>query len=285
MEVNENQNSNIERITADRIISKKFKKEVRMEQITNETKGLPVHIEEARKLIKGREEELARAEHAVKEAEHAVKEAEEVLEKKEFQELLEIVEDKLVPLLQREKENENQINSSMNKLFKKASRDVKKINRMFKDLSELKKEIKNAEYQIAQNGQQDGSGVREAIELKRVKLDQDFEIINQIKGASFLVKQVNIANGVPIGEYQGLLKEEYSHLPVYAQNIYGAVKQAGGRFLQAKIDDLIRLSRLPEPRIVLAREMVLKFLDKLKENKLIVYSLEGDLYKIRDSKA
>lgn len=256
-----------------------------MEQTTNETKDFNAQIEEARNQIKAKEKEFARAGQTMKEAEEAVKEAEEVLEKKEFQELLEKVEDKLVPLLQREKENDNQINSSMNKLFKKASRDVKKINMMFKDLSELKKKIKNAENQIAQNVQQNGSFVREAIELKRVKLDQDFEIINQIKGASFLVKQVNIANGVPIGEYQGLLKEEYSHLPVYAQNIYGAVKHAGGRFLQAKIDDLIRISKLPEPRIVLAREMVLKFLDKLKENKLIVYSSEGDLYKIRDSKA
>lgn len=256
-----------------------------MEQRTNETKGLATQIEEARKQIKAKEEELAEAEKATKEIEEALIEAEKILKEREFHELLKTVEGKLVPLLQKERESENLINSSMNKLFKRAARDVKKINLMLKDLSELKKKIKNEESQIAQNVQQDGSGVKAAIELKRVQFDQDFEVIEKVKGASFLVKQVNIATGVPTGTYSGLLKEEFSHLPVYALNIYDSVKRAGVKSLQAKIDDLIRISRLPEPRIILARDMVVKFLDKLKENSLIEYSLRGDSYTIRDVKA
>lgn len=256
-----------------------------MEQITNETKDLTAQIEEARNQIKAKEEELARAEKAMKDVEEDLIEAEKNLKEREFKELLKIIKDKLVPFFQREREIENQINSSMNKLFSKASRDVKKINRMFKDLGEVKKEIKNAESQIIQNGQENGHDVREAIELKRVQFDQDSEVIEQVKGAPFLVKQVNIANGVPASTYEGLLKEEFSHLPVYALNIYDSVKRAGAKFLRAKVEDLIRISRLPEPRIVLARDMVIKFLDKLRENKLIEYNLEGDAYTIRDIKA
>ncbi len=256
-----------------------------MEQPTNETKNFNAQIEEARNQIKAKGEELVRAEKAMKDVEEALIEAEKNLKEKEFQELLKTAENKLVPLFQKEREIENQINSSMNKLFSKASRDVKKINRMFKDLSEVKKEIKNAESQIAQNAQQDGSGLREAIELKRVQFNQDSEVIEQIKGAPFLVKQVNIATGVPASTYEGLLKEEFSHLPVYALNIYDSVKRAGAKSLRAKVDDLIRISRLPEARIVLARDMVTKFLDKLRENKLIEYSSEGDAYTIRDIKA
>jgi hypothetical protein len=249
-----------------------------MENITDQIKDLETQLDEVRQQIKTKGEELSQAEGTLKEKEEALKNA-------EFQEILETVEDKLVPLYQKEKESINQISSSMNKLFKRTARAVEKINLMLKDLSELKKEIKNAENKIAQNAQQDGSGVREAIELNRVKVDQDFEGINQVNGASFLVKQVNMAMGNSGGAYEALLKDDFSYLPDYALNIYDSVKGAGAKSLRTKMEDLIRISKIPEPRIILAREMVLKFLDKLKENNLIEYSLEGDAYLITDSKA
>ena len=249
-----------------------------MEDTTSRINDLKAQIETTRKKIMTKEEELAQEEEALKKEKEALKEA-------GFQETLETIENKLVPLFQKERECENQICSFMNKLFKRTARDVKKINLMFKDLRGFKKEIKNVENQIAQNAQQDGSAVREALELKRIQFDQDFEVIKQVKGASFLVKQVNTAMGNPEDAYEGLLKEEFSHLPVYALNIYDSAKRAGVKSLRARVDDLIRISRLPETKIVLARDMVVKFLDKLKENNLIEYSLSGDTYTIRDSKA
>lgn len=249
-----------------------------MEQTTNKINDLMGQIETSRKQIENKEAELTQAEEALKKAEEALKEA-------EFQDILKIVEDKLVPLFQKERENENQISSSMNDLFKRTAQAVKKINLMYKDLSKLKKVIKNTENQIIQNGQQNGFAVREAMELKKVQAVQDLKVIKQIKGASSLVKQVNMTMGEPGGVYQGLLEGDFGRLPVYAQNIYDAIKKAGVKSLRAQIDDLIRISRLPEPRIILAREMVIKFLDKLKENKVIKYSLSGDTYIITDSKA
>ena len=248
-----------------------------MEQAINKTKDLRTQIDEIRKQIKTKGEELGQAEETLKETEKALKDA-------EFQETLKTVEDKLVPLYQKEKESINQISSSMNRLFKRTALAVEKINLMLKDLSELKKEIKNAENKIAQNAQHDGSGVRKVIELNRVKVDQDSEVIKQIKGASFLVKQVNMTMDNSGGKYETLLRDDFSYLPDYALNIYDSVKRAGEKSLRTKMENLIRISRIPEPRIVLAREMVLKFLDKLKENKLIEYRLEGDAYIISDKK-
>ena len=237
-----------------------------MENTTNQIKDLKTQIDEAKKQIKDREDELTLAEEALKEA--------------EFHEILRKIENKLVPLYQKEKENENQIISSMNNLFKKTALAVKKTNLMYKDLNKLKKEIKNIESQIIQNGQENGFSVRDAIELKRVQVSQGFKLIKQIKGASSLVKQVNIAKGIPAGVYQGLLEDDFGRLPVYAQNIYDAVKRAGAPSMRARVDDLIRISKIPEPRIILARQLVVKFLDKLHKNNLIEYSLSEDTYTI-----
>ncbi|MCK4244076.1 MAG: hypothetical protein KAX20_00455 [Candidatus Omnitrophica bacterium] len=242
-----------------------------MENTTNQIKDLKTQIEEAKEQIKLREEELTRTEEALKEA--------------EFLEILKKIEDKLIPLYQKEMEEENQISSTMNKLFKRTVRAVEKTNMMYKDLSVLKKEIKNAESQITQNAQHDGSAVRDAIELKRAQVAQDFKVVKQIKGASYLVKHVNMAISSPAGVYQGLFEEDFGRLPSYAQNIYDAVKKACPKSFRARMDDLIRISRIPEPRIIIAREMVVKFLDKLKENNLIEYSFSGDTFTVRDSKA
>jgi len=244
-----------------------------MEDTTNKISDLMTQIETATKQIKTKEEELTQAAEALKEAEEALKEA-------EFLEILKKVENKLVSFYQKERENENLISSSMNDLFKRTAQVVKKINLMYKDLSKLKKEIKNTESQIIQNGQQNGFAVREAIELKKVQAVQDLKVIKQIKGASSLVKQVNMTMGEPGGVYHGLLEEDFGRLPVYAQNIYDAIKKAGARSMRARADDLIRISKIPEPRVILARELVVKFLDKLHENNLIEYSLSGDTYTI-----
>lgn len=235
-----------------------------MENTTSKIKDLKTQIEETKEQIKIKEEELNRTEEALKEA--------------EFQKILKKIENRLVPLYQKEKESKNQINSFMNKLFNRTARAVEKTNLMYKGLSELEKEIKNIESQIIQKSQENGFSVRDAIELKRVQIAQDFKDIKQIKGSSALVKQVNIARGIPAGVYQGLLEEDFGRLPIYAQNIYDAVKKAGAPSMRAQVDDLIRISKIPEPRIILAREMVVKFLDKLKENNLIEYSLSGDTY-------
>jgi len=248
-----------------------------MEQAVSKMKGLTVQIEEARNRITEREKELARAEESRKVLEESLMEAEEELKKKEFQEILETVENELVPLYQKERESENQINSFMNKLFERTARTVDKVNLMYKDFDEIKKEIKNAENQIIQSARKDGFAVRESIELKKVQATQDLKVIKQIKGAPALVKQVNTARNIPEGEYEMMFEEDFGNLPIYAQNIYRAIKTSG-KSIRAKIDDLIRLSKIPEPRVILARDMVAKFLDRLKKNKLIEYSLSGDTY-------
>jgi len=239
-----------------------------MENVKNQINDLKTRIEEARKQVISKEEELALAEESLK--------------KEEYQEILKKIENRLGPLYQKESDCENQINSSMNRLFNRTARAVEKINLMFKDLSELKKEIKNKENEIVQNGQQNRFPVRDALELKRVQIAQDSEVIKQIKGASSLVKQVNIVKGVSASVCEGLLEEDFGRLPVFAQNIYDAVKKTGSRSLRVPVDDLIRISKIPEPRIIIARDMVSKFLDNLKENNLIEYSLSGGAYVIAD---
>lgn len=236
----------------------------------NNINDLKTQVEDSQKQVKIKERELTRLEGDLKNLGKALKEA-------EFQEILKRIENELVPLYQKERESENQINSFINKLFERTARTVDKVNLMYKDFDEIKKEIKNAESQIIQSARKDGFAVRESIELKKVQATQDLKVIKQIKGASAIVKQVNIARNIPEGEYEMMFEEDFGNLPIYAQNIYRAIKMSG-KSLRAKIDDLIRLSKIPEPRIILARDMVTKFLDRLKKNKLIEYSLSGDTY-------
>ncbi|MDI6729813.1 MAG: hypothetical protein QMD44_12950 [Thermodesulfovibrionales bacterium] len=80
-----------------------------------------------------------------------------------------------------------------------------------------------------------------------------------------------------------LLDEDFGYLPSYAQNIYDEVKRAGSKAVRAREDELIRLAGIPEPRIIKAREVLKKHLDKLEDNNLIQYEKEGDIYILKGS--
>jgi len=70
-------------------------------------------------------------------------------------------------------------------------------------------------------------------------------------------------------------------LSSYAQNILKELKGHVGGLLKVTEPDLIRLSKVPEIRIIRARDELEKCLNELKEYNLIMYKKQGDRYIIR----
>jgi hypothetical protein len=202
-------------------------------------------------------------------------EMEAELKEAQWQEKLERVEKQLVQLYREERKKENEINQAINKVFNKAARDVKKINFIFKDLNELKKNISSIENQLIRSDDTHDLKIKEAIEFKKAEITREIEVTEEVKGGVSLVREVNVALGIQEESDQELFGRIVNRLPVYAQNIYDEVIRAGGKPVKAKEDELIRVAKIPEPRIIKARDELKKNLKVLVEKDLITYEAEG----------
>ena len=246
--------------TSEKVESLKAKVEEKRRELETAVGGLKTHIE-------AKNEEIDQMGKALEEA--------------QWEERLEKVERELGPFYRQEGEMEDEVNREINKLFNKASKNVEKINRGFKDLKELKKKISNLEKELIQNSGDGNSQIRQAVEFKRAEVIREVEVTPQIKGSSSLVKVVNNAMGMEPGG--ALVGSGFNGLPRYAQNIYDEMRLSRGKPVSARVDEWIRVARIPEPRIIRAREELNKSLEVLSKKGLIDYEEEGDVLTVRES--
>jgi len=71
-------------------------------------------------------------------------------------------------------------------------------------------------------------------------------------------------------------------LPIYAQNIYDEVRRARGKPLKVNDAGLIRVAKIPEPRIIKARDELKKNLEVLRKKELVTCEKEADTYTITE---
>jgi len=246
--------------TSEKVESLKAKVEEKRRELETAVGGLKTHIDTKNEEI----DQMGKA-----------------LEEAQWEERLEKVERELGPFYRQEGEMEDEVNREINKLFNKASKNVEKINRGFKDLKELKKKISNLEKELIQNSGDGNSQIRQAVEFKRAEVIREVEVTPQIGGGSSLVKAVNIATGIE-QERGGLFSSGFNVLPRYAQSIYDEIRLSRGKPVSARIDEWIRVAGIPEPRIIKAREELDKSLEILKKKGLLEYEkVEGDTLKVR----
>lgn len=245
-----------------------------MTKVSQRVESLKASLEEKRKEIQDAEMALqAEAEKKKKEME----EVETTLKEAQWQEKLERADKELAHFYREERKKEDEINRAINKVFNEAAKDVEKINLTFKDLKELKKKISGIERNLIKEGNQDPQ-IRDAIEFKKAEIIREVGVTEQLKGGSPLVREVNIALGIQEESEEDLLGRGFSRLSIYAQNIYDEVKRASGKPVRARVDELIRVARIPEPRIIKARGELKKNLDLLAKKELITYEEEGDTF-------
>ncbi|MDA2929112.1 hypothetical protein MYX84_04040 [Acidobacteria bacterium AH-259-O06] len=230
--------------------------EVKQDELAGTETNLQTQIELTQK-------EIARLEQALKEA--------------QWQEKLERVEKQLVQLYREERKQEDKINGDVNALFHKTAKIVEKMNRGFKDLEELRGKRSDIERGLIK-GSQDRQ-MRDAIEFKKAEVIREVGVTEQLEGGTSLIRTVNVELGIQESEELG---KAVIRLPIYARNIYEEVRRAGGRPLRTRWDELIRVARIPEPRIIRAREELNKNLEVLREKGRIVYEEEGDSLIIRE---
>ena len=251
-----------------------------MAEILEKIRSLTANIEEKKEEIKNTENSLeAQIEMKKKERENM----EQDLKEAHWQEKLERADKELTPFCREERHKEDKINRIINKAFDNASKIVERINPMFKELEELRKKISDIENQLIQSSGNSDLQIRDAIEFKKAEIIREVEVTEQLKGASSLVRQVNAAMGLQDGSDEDLFGTGFNRLPIYAQNIYDEVKRAGGKPVRAKRDEFIRVARIPDPRIIKAREELNKNLEVLVEKDLITYEQEGETVILREN--
>ncbi len=251
-----------------------------MSKTLEKVESLKAKMEEKKRELGATETDLKTQLEAKKKE---IEKMEKALEEAQWEERLETVESELVSFYRKEREKEDEINGEINRLFNNASKNVEKINLRFKDLKELKKKISNLEKELIQESGDDNSRMRQAVEFKRAEVIREIEITPQIRGGSSLVKAVNIAMGTEEELEGDLLGSGFNGLPIYAQNIYDEIRLSRSKPVNARIDEWIRVARIPEPRIIKAREELKKNLEILRKKGLIEYEEEEDALTAREN--
>ena len=251
-----------------------------MTKVSSRIERLMASIEEKKRETQDAENALqAQAEKKKKEME----ELEGALKEAQWQEKLERVDKELAHFYREERKKGDEINRAINKVLKKAAKDVEKINLTLKDLRELKKKISNAETQLIRSDDDQDVKIKEAIEFKKAEITREIEVTEEVKGGISLVREVNVALGIQDESDEELFGRVVNRLPIYAQNICDEVKRAGGRPVKTKSDELIRVARIPDPRIIKAREELEKNLDILVAKDFITYETEGETLVLREN--
>lgn len=252
-----------------------------MTKVSQAIENLKSRLDEKRAEIDATERTL---QDQIEQKQKEKEQLEEALRDQAWQEKLESVDKALVALYREQRKKEDEINRAINKVFNLAAKVVEKINLMFKDIEELKKKtavIERRLIQPAEDGDRD-TEMRDAMEFRRAEVAREVEVIEEVKGGLSLVREVNAALGEGEPEHE-LLRRIAERLPLYAQNIYDEVRRSGGRPVRVREDELIRVARIPEPRIIQARTELRKNLDVLLRKELVTWEEEGDTLVLREN--
>lgn len=251
-----------------------------MSKTLEKAESLKTKIEEKSRELEATESDL---ETKIGTKKKEIEEMEKALQETQWEERLKKVEKELVPFYGKKRDKEDEINREINKLFNNASKNVEKINLVFKDLKELKKKISNLEKELIRKSGDDNSQMRQAVEFKKAEVIRKIEVTQQIRGGSSLVRAVNIATGREEELEGDLFGSGFNELSIYAQNIYDEIRLSRGRPVNARVDEWIRVARIPEPRIIKARAELKKNLEILKKKGLIEYEEDDDTLTVREN--
>jgi len=249
--------------------------------------GAVATVKDIERELEQKREELAETENNLKarlqQKQEEIAEVEKALRESQWQEKLEKVDKELAAFYREERKKADQINRAVNKLFNAAAKSVGKINRMLTEMRELKRKISTTENGLVRTDDGKDLSMKEAMEFKRAEVATEIELAEQVRGGVSLVREVNAALGVQDESDEEFFGRAADRFSSYAQNIYAEVRRAGGKPVRAREDELIRVARIPEPRIIRAREELRKNLDVLVEKELIVYEQEGDTLTLREA--
>ena len=237
-------------------------------------------LEEKRKEIQDAESAL---QAQVEEKKKEMQEVQAALNETRWQEKLEIAEKELAHFYREQREKEDLIGRAINKVFNEAAEDVERINLVSKELKQLKKKISGIESQLIQSDDYRDVKIKDAMEFKKAEIAREIEVAEEVKGGIPLVREVNVALGVGDESEDELFGRRINRLPIYAQNIYDEVKRSRGKPLKVNDAELIRVAKIPEPRIIKARDELKKNLEVLTKKELVACEEEGDTYTIMEN--
>ena len=246
--------------------------------VVGNMEDLRAQIEAKKNEIEAKEKDL---QAQLEKEREALGEREAALKEAQWQEKIEAAEKEIGQLCRQKRRKEKDINQALNKLFQETSKGVEKINTMFGELEESKKEISIGEDSLIRKGGEDGLLAKDALEFKKAEIDREIRVPQQAEGALSLIKEVNRTKGLK-GELSDMLVgRKADTLPSYARNIYSELMENRSRVIKQKEDALVKLAGIPEPRIIKAREELQRCLDELEDDNLIVVEKDGVEFTIR----
>ncbi len=251
-----------------------------MTTFSPEIERLMGSLEEKRKEIQDAESAL---QAQVEEKKKEMEEVQAALNETRWQEKLEIAEKELAHFYREQREKEDLIGRAINKVFNEAAEEVERINLVSKELKELKKKISGIESQLIQSDDDHDVKIKDAMEFKKAEIAREIEVAEEVKGGIPLVREVNVALGVGDESEDELFGRRINRLPIYAQNIYDEVKRSRGKPLKVNDAELIRVAKIPEPRIIKARDELKKNLEVLTKKELVACEEKGDTYTIMEN--
>lgn len=253
-----------------------------------ERAGVSPRIESLTASLEEKKREIQEAEAAlraqVEKKRREMEEAEVALKEAQWQENLERIDRELTDLYREERKKEDEISRAINNAFAEAAKAVENINLVFKGLKDLKEKISGIESRVIRSDEgRDANIVKKAMELKRAEIVREMEVAEEVKGGLSLVREVSAALGLQAESDGELFGRVVHRLPVYAQNICNELKRSTGKPVKLNRDELIRVARIPEPRIIKAREELEKSLDVLVREGRLVFEREGETLILRMS--
>jgi len=251
-----------------------------MTTFSPEIERLMGSLEEKRKEIQDAESAL---QAQVEEKKKEMEEVQAALNETRWQEKLEIAEKELAHFYREQREKEDLIGRAINKVFNEAAEEVERINLVSKELKELKKKTAGIESQLIQSDGNHDVKIKDVMEFKKAEIAREIEVAEEVKGAISVVREVNLSLGLGDESEDELFGRRIYRLPIYAQNIYDEVKRARGKPLKVNDAELIRVAKIPEPRIIRARDELKKNLGVLTKKELVTCEQKGDTYNITEN--
>jgi len=248
-------------------------------KVSPEVERLMASLEEKRKEIQDAESTL---QAQVGKKKEEMQEVQAALNETRWQEKLEIADKELAHFYREARETEDLIGRAINKVFNEAAKEVERINLVSKELKELKKKMAGIESQLIQSDDDHDVKIKDAMEFKKAEIAREIEVAEEMKGAISVVREVNLSLGLGDESEEELFGRVIHRLPIYAQNIYDEVKRARGKPLKVNDAGLIRVAKIPEPRIIRARDELKKNLEVLTKKELVTCEEEGDTYTIME---
>ncbi len=250
-----------------------------MTTFSPEVERLMGSLEEKRKEIQDAESAL---QAQVEEKNKEMEELGAALKEIRWQEKLEIAEKELAHFYREQREKEDLIGRAINKVFNEAAEEVERINLVSKELKELKKKTAGIESQLIQSDGDHDVKIKDVMEFKKAEIAREIEVAEEVKGAISVVREVNLSLGLGDESEDELFGRRIYRLPIYAQNIYDEVRRARGKPLKVNDAGLIRVAKIPEPRIIKARDELKKNLEVLRKKELVTCEKEADTYTITE---